>query len=117
MRPRDPRVYLHDIAQACELVLEFTKGKSFSDYASDPMLRAAVEREFEIMGEALRQALLCREDLGERISQADRVVAFRNRLIHGYATVSDEVVWGVVETGLPRLHEEVRALLEEGVDK
>lgn len=55
--PRDLRKYLYDIDQACLLLKEFTGGKSFADYSTDAMLRSAVERQFEIIGEALGQAL------------------------------------------------------------
>lgn len=63
MSPRDVRAYLFDIAEACGLVLEFTNGKAAVDYASDPMLRSAVERQLEIVGEALAQALRHHPDL------------------------------------------------------
>jgi len=77
------------------------------------MLRSAVERQFEIIGEALNQLLRRESGIREKISDASLVIAFRNRLIHGYASVSDEVVWGVVEGYLPVLSSEVRALLRE----
>lgn len=77
------------------------------------MLRSAVERQFEIIGEALNQLLRREPGLSERISDASVIIAFRNRLIHGYASVSDEVVWGVVERYLPVLSSEVRDLLAE----
>jgi uncharacterized protein with HEPN domain len=51
MSPRDVRAYLFDIAEACQLVLVFTETKSAGDYAGDPMLRSAVERQLEIAGE------------------------------------------------------------------
>jgi len=76
------------------------------------MLRSAVERQFEIIGEALNQLLRREPDL-PKISDAPLIIAFRNRLIHGYANVSDEVVWGVVEGYLPVLAGEVKALLAE----
>jgi uncharacterized protein with HEPN domain len=57
MPPRDLRAYLFDIAEACRLVDEFTRGKSADDYAGDPLLRSGVERQLEIVGEALSQAL------------------------------------------------------------
>ena len=75
------------------------------------MLRSAVERQFEIIGEALNQLLRREPGIREKISDASLVIAFRNRLIHGYASVSDEVVWGVVERYLPVLSNEVQDLL------
>ena len=68
-------------------------------------------RQFEIIGEALSQA--CRVDprLPDRVSHCRQIIAFRNRLIHGYATVADEVVWDIVEGYLPTLVREVTGLL------
>jgi hypothetical protein len=57
MPPRDLRAYLFDVAEACRLVEEFTRGKSAADYAGDSLLRSGVERQLEIVGEALNQAL------------------------------------------------------------
>jgi uncharacterized protein with HEPN domain len=65
------------------------------------------------MGGALNQALRLYPDLSNRVSACRRIVAFRHRLIHGYAFVSDEVVWGVLETNLPTLRREVQSLLDE----
>ena len=96
MPHRDVKKYLYDISEACRLIEEFTAGKAYVDYHTDPLLRSAVERQFEIIGEALRLLLQCDSAMKERISNAPRIIDFRNRLIHGYATVSDEVVWGVV---------------------
>jgi uncharacterized protein with HEPN domain len=53
--PREAKAYLHDMRQAASLITEFTEGMDFDAYAADPMVRAAVEREFEIIGEALSQ--------------------------------------------------------------
>lgn len=114
MRPREVLTHLFDVAQAGELLERFTSGRSFDDYVADPMVRSAVERQFEIVGEALRRALDLDPTLADRITDSARIVAFRNRLIHGYATVSDEVVWGVLEGSLPTMRREVDSLLEEG---
>jgi uncharacterized protein with HEPN domain len=113
MKPRDVRKYLFDMKEAGDLVGNFTAGKTLEDYLGDPMLRAAVERQFEIIGEALNQATQVDPALREHITDAARIIAFRNRLIHGYAAVSDEVVWGVVEASLPRLMSEISGLLDE----
>ena len=113
MLPFEVRKYLFDVAQACDLPTQFTRGKACTDYTADALLRSAVERQFEIIGEALNQALRLYPDLTNHVSDCRRVVAFRNRLIHGYAFVSDEVVWGVLETNVPTLRLEVQALLVE----
>jgi uncharacterized protein with HEPN domain len=75
------------------------------------MLRAAVERQFEIIGEALAQLASCDAAEAARISEHRRIIAFRNILIHGYADVDDRLVWDIVETRLPLLRREVDGLL------
>ena len=110
---RDPRTFLWDAREAAEAILEFTVGKTFDDYAADRMLRSAVERQFEIIGEALNQ--LCKLDpqWAGRIPDAPQIVAFRNLLIHGYASVNDWTVWATVEESLPSLLMVVTGLLDE----
>ena len=107
------RKYLFDIQQACDLLLKFTRGKSFVDYSADPLLRSAVERQFEIAGEARSQLLRFEPTIASRISHTRRIIAFRNRLIHGYDSLADDIVWGVLETNLPTLRHEVETLLDE----
>ena len=94
-------------------IAEFTAGKQFEDYCSNTMLRAAVERQFEIIGEALSQLARLDEALVERISDHRRIIAFRNILIHGYADVDDRLVWDVIQGKLPVLRREVEALVTE----
>lgn len=91
--------------------MKFTAGKSFADYEHDAMLCAAVERKFEIIGEALAQLARIDEPLAARISEYRRIIAFRNILIHGYAEVDDGLVWDVIETKLPVLRQEIKSLL------
>jgi uncharacterized protein with HEPN domain len=92
MLPLEIRKYLYDIQQACELLNDFTASKTFTDYTANAMLRAAVERQFEIIGEALNQMLKREPALALRLSDHRRIIAFRNCLIHGYADIDDEVV-------------------------
>lgn len=106
--------YLYDVQQAAARISEFTLGKRLEDYQSNAMLRAAVERQFEIIGEALARLARLDENLVARISEHRRIVAFRNILIHGYADVDDRLVWDVVQTKLPVLRREVEKLLAEG---
>ncbi len=108
----ESKKYLFDIQQAARRTAEFIKNKGFPDYEADAMLRAAVERQFEIIGEALRR--LSKEDAPTAawISQHARIIAFRNILVHGYADIDDRIVWDIVESNLPQLLLEVESLLE-----
>ncbi len=110
----EAKKYLYDIKQAGDLLGAFTAGKRFADYEHDAMLRAAVEREFEIIGEALAQLARLDEDLASRIGDYRGIIAFRNVLVHGYAEVNNRRVWDVVETKLPVLCREIEGLVEEG---
>jgi uncharacterized protein with HEPN domain len=107
----EARKYLFDIQRAAALLTEFTAGKTFDNYAQDPMMRAAVEREFEVIGEALARLARFDAELAAQISEHERIIAFRNILIHGYAEVDDRLVWDVVEAKLPVLRREIDALL------
>ena len=111
--PPETRKYLEDVQQACELLLAFVSGKSIADYEDDPMLRSAVERQFEIIGEAISALARLDPDTADRISYYQRIIAFRNILIHGYADVDNRLVWNVLRTSLPTLQTEIAALLAE----
>ena len=78
------------------------------------MLRAAVERQCEIIGEALVKLAKADEPVAARISEHRRIIAFRNILIHGYAEVDHRLVWDVVTMKIPTLTAEVSALLTDG---
>jgi uncharacterized protein with HEPN domain len=90
--PLDPRAWLADIVAACDLLIEFTRGETFSDYAADPLLRSAVERQFEIAGEALRVALQHQPEFAVNITDAHAIIAFRNQLSHAYSAVDHATV-------------------------
>lgn len=80
----EAKKYPFDVQQAADLVAAFTAGKRLSDYETDALLRSAVERQFEIIGEALAQLTRLDEAIASHISEHRRIVAFRNILIHGY---------------------------------
>jgi len=96
----DARKLLWDVQQAAERIARFSIGKSFSDYEQDEYLRSAVERQFEIIGEALGRLNKLDSLTASKIPELSRIVAFRNVLIHGYASVDNRLVWGVIETSL-----------------
>ena len=105
---------LEDVRQAGELIIQFAAEKTFEQYAADALLRSAVERQFEIIGEALGR--LARDDAAtaSQIDDYQRIIAFRNVLIHGYAAVDDRIVWDVVQGNLPTLVGQVTSLLHDG---
>lgn len=80
---RDPRKYLWDALRAAERLDTFREGKSFADYQSDDLLKSAVERQFEVIGEALNQLSKADLELAAKVPELGRIVAFRNILIHG----------------------------------
>lgn len=110
MRSRDARVCLADVLAAAQAIRGFVEGESLETYVADLKLRSAVERQFEIIGEALNQGRLADAALIDRIAHARSIIGFRNQLIHGYALVDDEIVWGNVEL-LPELERDVRRAL------
>ena len=103
--------FLFDMKQACQKISDFTQDKTFENYGQEPMLRSAVERQFEILGEALNLLQKIAPDLVASIPEYRKIIAFRNRLIHGYANVSNEVVRGVMEHSLPLLRPVIDDLL------
>lgn len=111
--PRDARAYLWDARRAADHIATFVQGRSRDDYLADAMLRAAVERQFEIIGEALNNLARAAPDLAGRIPETAGAVALRNILIHGYARVDNGIVWRTVHENLPALRERVKALLAE----
>jgi uncharacterized protein with HEPN domain len=102
---------VEDIRQAAELILQFTAGKTFVDYDSDALLRSAVERQFEIIGEAVNRLSKINPDVTNSLPDTPRIVAFRNILIHGYDVVDNHVVWDVVQNNLTPLRDRVTSLL------
>jgi uncharacterized protein with HEPN domain len=103
--------HLFDVREAGRLILRFTTGRTFEDYEEDPMLRSAVERQFEIIGEALNRLARFDPSTAARIAEYRRIIEFRNALAHGYDAIQNDVVWGIVETRLPGLLEIVEELM------
>ena len=110
MRP-DPRVLLADIDRAGADIARFTEGMDSGAYVGDALTQAAVERKFEIIGEALNRLQKVDPELADRIPRLRPIIDFRNLLIHGYASVMPERVWDYAENHLPELRRIVQALL------
>lgn len=110
---RDARTYLYDIQQAASLVAQFADGRNFDEYLADIMLRSAIERQFEIIGEAMTQLAKLDATLAGRISEHQRIIGFRNILVHAYASIDNGLVWEAIQTKLPILRREIDELLAE----
>lgn len=101
MRP-DARALVWDASRAAELVEDFTHGRSHADYTNDELLRSAVERQLEILGESLNRLSKADPATASEIPDLPRIVALRNILAHGYASVDDDLVWQMVVDRIPR---------------
>jgi uncharacterized protein with HEPN domain len=110
---RDPRAFLWDVRESALAIQSFTAGMDAAAYVANNMAQAAVERKFEIIGEALNQLAKLDTPLAARIPDLPQIVAFRNQLIHGYATVNVSTVWNVTQNALPPLLDAVQNLLDE----
>ena len=109
----NPKKYLYDIVNCCEFVLEATSGKTVEDYKNNRLFRSALERELQIIGEAMMQLDNMSPETAERISQHRNIIGFRHVLVHGYANLDPDTVWNVVETKISILLEQTKKLLRE----
>ena len=106
------KTWLYDIKTSIEEIDDFfNEGKLFQYYQNDLKTKRAVERNIEIIGEATSRILKMNPEI--EISNSRKIVDVRNRIIHGYDSVSDDVIWGIVIKNLPVLKTEVSHLLNE----
>jgi len=110
---RKPVAFLWDIHQACDAIADFTKDLDLPRYEADLMLRSAVERQLQNMGEALSQLSKIDLPLAERVPRRRQLIGFRNILVHGYAGLDDAEVWRVLHENLPTLREAVGVILTD----
>lgn len=110
---RHLKAHLYDISTAIGEVQSFfdVVPRRFDEYCRNLMLRRAIERNVGIIGEAVNKILKEHPDI--EISNARAIIATRNRVIHDYAAVTDDVMWKIVINDLPKLKEEVDALLAD----
>ena len=108
---RDGSAYLRDILDTCTAIEDVISGISLEEYRNTRAVRSAVEREFIIIGEALRRVSALDERLFLSISNSRAIVDFRNLLAHDYGAVDDDAVFGLVYSDLILLKAEVGVLL------
>ena len=103
--------FLYDIRESVDSIENYLGDKrDFKLYMSDKMLRRAVEREFEIIGEAMNR--IEKIDSTIEISSKRQIISMRNRVIHGYDKIDNEIIWGTIIRHLPILKIEIDNLLK-----
>jgi len=107
------KTWLYDILNAIVEIESFIDDTSytFESYQYDLKTKRAVERNIEIIGEAVNR--IVQKDKLVTLSNSRQIIDTRNRIIHGYDSVSDQIIWGIVKTHLPQLRIEVEILLGE----
>jgi uncharacterized protein with HEPN domain len=108
---RDTNAYLYDIIQSCQNVRKFTTDIDFQTYTVDLLIKSAVERQFVIIGEALNRINRVDPVMYNNIPHAERIIGFRNIIVHGYDIVSDQLVWQIVHSHLAELVDICKQLL------
>lgn len=110
--PHDVRKYLQDILGAIDGIKSHTTEiKKFADFVSNRLVYRAVERELEIIAEAITR--INKIDGAVEISQSKKIIGLRNRVIHAYDTISEDIVWGVVVNHIYPLKTEVEELIKK----
>lgn len=109
---RDARVYLSDIVEACDAIRAALVGIDLDGYRTNRLIRSAVERELTIIGEAVAVLSRTAPEIFAAITQARRIVDFRNQLTHAYPTVNDTLVWGIADRDVPVLRNECTGLID-----
>ena len=105
--------WLYDVKLAIDEIDSYfiQTTKTFEIYKNDIKLKRAIERNLEIIGEAMNRIL--KEDPQFQIENAKRIIGLRNQIIHGYDTVSDENIWGILVNHLPKLKGEIQELIKQ----
>ena len=107
------KTWLYDIQQSISEIESYfiDRPKKFEDYSKDIKTKRAVERDIEIIGEAINRIL--KNDNDFEIENAQKIIGTRNRIAHGYDKISDDLIWSIVINHLPKLSSEINAMLEE----
>jgi uncharacterized protein with HEPN domain len=103
--------FLYDIKLAIDDIESYfeTETRTFDNYTKNSLLKRAIERNLEIIGEAINRIL--KEDPSFPIENAKKIIGLRNQIIHGYDSVSDENIWGIIMIHLPKLKSEINTMI------
>lgn len=108
---KEIQTWLEDIKQSIEEIESFLpETRNFFEFRKDLKTRKAIERNIEIIGEAVNRILQFDPEI--QISHARKIVDTRNRIIHGYDSVSEDIIWAIVTRDLGQLQQEINSLLD-----
>ncbi|NSW93772.1 MAG: DUF86 domain-containing protein [Bacteroidales bacterium] len=104
---------LYDVKLAIDEIDSYfeTEAKTYENYRNNSILKRAIERNLEIIGEAVNRIM--KDNPEFKIENAKRIIGLRNQIIHGYDSVSDENIWGIITLYLPKLKSEVNSLINK----
>jgi uncharacterized protein with HEPN domain len=109
---KEVQTWLEDIKLSIDEIEEFLpERRDFFEFKKDLKTRKAIERNIEIIGEAVNRILNVNPEIN--ITNARKIVDTRNRIIHGYDTVSEDIIWAIVSNDLKKLRQEIINLLDE----
>lgn len=111
--PHDPEMYLYDMLDRATFLVDFLRDKSADDVNANRIIRAAVEREFSIIGEAFMQLHRLASTIAEQIDQWQQIIGFRHVLIHGYGVLEMETIVNIARNHLPKLIDQLNVLLQK----
>lgn len=109
----ESKKFLADMLAAATLIQQFAAGRTLDDLDTDKLLRSRIYYQFAIIGEALSQVRMTNPSVLDRISEAPRIIAFRNQILHGYSVIQDNVTWQIIQDKLPILKKELENILAE----
>src|SRR4051812_13744414 len=109
---KEIKVWLSDIKQAISEIKQFLPEKKiFTEFQKDVKAKRAIERDIEIIGEAVKRIISVNPAI--QITNARKIVDTRNRISHGYDSVSDDIIWAIVIRDISKLEEEIEELLKQ----
>ncbi len=111
MSHRDPAKYLYDMLSSRDFLIAFTADRTIEQYRQDRAFRSAIERELQIIGEALLQLDHYHPDIAARVPDYLNIIGFRHVLVHGYDRLNPITVWNAIETKLIPLKTALETLL------
>ena len=107
--------WLFDVKMAIDEIDSYfiNEEKDFFKYRDNLMLKRAVERDLEIIGEAINRIITRDKAFEIEITNAKAIISLRNQVIHAYDNISDENIWSILTNHLPKLKKEIENLIHE----